>query len=153
MKPVYTMPLYMKSNLERIKEYFSKCPLVDTKAPIYLEHIGVKARSYSIMPVSESKSIPDPLGRRRITIAFDFIRKEFISDRKSKFDNIRFSELFQAWVYYQNVLKDFPVIESGGTGIKLIISASVYMTNADEAQKTGLYVTPMKFVYLSGTQH
>ena len=99
------------------------------------------------MSAPSSPPVADVLGGLTHTVVFEFSLRELISDRDSRAENVRFLENLNDWVWQQNHSHSFPEMYAGEKAVKIEVSDSGYLTDADESHKTGVYASLMKFTY------
>lgn len=133
-----------ESDIEKIKEYIEKCPLLKDKQ-INVDYLKEDTLNYSIdiEPVKPIIS-KDILGIATKQISFDFcVQAPFSNQALINLANSKFCEDFQKWIETKDDNSEYPEIGTG-TLIECTNSGHLFL----KQKTTAIYVISIRYEYL-----
>lgn len=133
--------------IDKIREYFLKCPLIDELARINVDYLGVDPVEYTIDSVpSETiiKQYVDGGGLKQYVFVFGS-REYYGSDTLQNIENSGFYEKFSEWIENQSDIGNLPLLEGEKRSVKIEVLTSGYLF--DTSEENARYQIQMRLVY------
>ena len=130
--------------IEKVRDYFDRCPLLDEKARIHVDYIGVEAIEYGIYsePIEPwYKKYVDGGGIRQYGFTFTTINY-YSPELMQQLDNSGFYEAFVRWVEENNEKGVLPDVE-GAIRIEVLTNGFLLDAQTDRAK----YQIQLKLLY------
>lgn len=131
--------------IEKIRDYFNTCPLLDSRARLNINYLGVDAIEYSIYT-----DTIDPVYKRYADggaikqIGFTFTTLNYHSaELMQQIENSGFYDEFAEWIERNNDKGILPDIE-GALRIEILTNGYLISAEADTAQ----YQIQLKLLYM-----
>lgn len=124
--------------INKIRNYFIGCPLIDELARINVDYLGVDEAQYTIDAVPTSTTIKQYVdGGKLKQYVFVFASREYYgADTLQNLENSGFYEKFSDWIEEQNEIGNLPLLEDGkkATGIEVLTSGYLFDSTEDKAR-------------------
>lgn len=120
--------------IEKIRDYFLDCPLLDELARLNVDYLGVDPTQYTIDSVPTTsivKSYVDGGALKQYVFVFGS-REYYGADVLQNLENSGFYERFSSWIEEQNELSNLPKLSNGRNSEKLEVLTSGYLFDASE---------------------
>ena len=120
--------------IEKVREYFLKCPLIDVKRQINVDYLGVDAVEYTIDSVPVEPTLNKYVdGGALKQFVFVFGSREYYgADVLQNMDNSGFYQLFYEWLDKQNNIGNLPLLEGGKIAKEIKAITQGYMFDSGE---------------------
>lgn len=133
--------------IEKVREYFLKCPLISKKTQINVDYLGVNSVEYTI------DSVPvEPILNKYIDggalkqFVFVFASREYYgSDVLQNMENSGFYQLFYEWLEEQNNIGNLPKLT--GRKIAKEIGAITQGYMFDSSEESARYQIQCRLTY------
>lgn len=120
--------------IEKIREYFLGCPLIDEESQINVDYLGIEAVEYTI------DSVPaDPILKQYVDggalkqFVFVFGSREYYNAQVTQnIANSGFYQEFSEWVNNENKQGNLPDLSGGKEPIKIEVISQGYLFDASE---------------------
>jgi len=120
--------------IEKIREYFLSCPILDEYARLNIDFLGVEPTQYTI----EGQPV-DPVIQKYVDggilkqYVFVFGSREYYgADVLQNIENSGFYERFSNWLDEQSEKGNLPKLEGGKKALKIEALTTGYLFNASE---------------------
>jgi hypothetical protein len=120
--------------IDKIREYFLKCPLLDELARFNVDYLGVEPVEYTIdsQPTTPViKRYTDGGALKQYVFVFGS-REYYGSDVLQNLENSGFFERFAEWVEEQSEKGNLPELEGNKQAISMEVLTSGYLFSANE---------------------
>lgn len=147
------------SLIQSVRDFLASCPLLELEdeagnpgsglLKLRVDFLKEQAVYYSIetTPVDPIQQIYRGGGSKR-QFAFNLLSREWFDEGlRQCMDNIGFFEKFSDWLWEQNRIKNFPVLDSGKQPLSIEATTVGYLFNFDDTQKTGRYQIQCRLTY------
>lgn len=133
--------------IDKIREYFLKCPLIDELARINVDYLGVDPVEYTIDSVPSETIIKQYVdGGTLKQYVFVFGSREYYgSDTLQNIENSGFYEKFSEWIENQSDIGNLPLLEEKKRPFKIEVLTSGYLF--DTSEENARYQIQMRLVY------
>jgi len=120
--------------IEKIREYFLDCPILDEYARLNIDFLGVEPTQYTIegQPVNPviQKYVDGGVLKQYV---FVFGSREYYgADVLQNIENSGFYEQFSSWLDEQSEKGNLPKLEGGKKALKIEALTTGYLFNASE---------------------
>lgn len=118
--------------IESVRTFLSTCPLL-SGGVLNIDFLPEEAASYSVdvVPVAPViKQYVDGSSVRRFAFVLS-TRATYGEYARQQIDNLAFFDQLSDWLYLQNRLKNFPVLDTGLQAQKLEVTTSGYILQAN----------------------
>ncbi|HUM44086.1 MAG TPA: hypothetical protein PKI14_14180 [Fervidobacterium sp.] len=133
--------------IEKIREYFLNCPILDEYARLNIDFLGVEPTQYTI----EGQPV-DPVIQKYVDggalkqYVFVFGSREYYgADVLQNIENSGFFERFAEWVEEQSEKENLPELEGNKQAISMEVLTSGYLFSASE--DNARYQIQMRLIY------
>lgn len=133
--------------IDKIREYFLQCPLLDELARLNVDYLGVKPVEYTIdsQPTTPIiKQYTDGGTIKQYTFVFSS-REYYGADVLQNIENSGFFEKFAEWVEEQSEKGNLPELEGNKQAISMEVLTSGYLFSANE--DSARYQIQMRLIY------
>lgn len=120
--------------INKVREYFLKCPLIDKESQINVDYLGVDKVQYTIdsVPVEPIlKKYVDGGALKQFVFVFGS-REYYGSSVLQNMENSGFYQNFSKWIEEQNKKLILPELENGLKSISLEATTQVYLFDSTE---------------------
>lgn len=121
--------------INKVREYFLKCPLIDDDKQIRVDYLGVEEVEYTIDSVPVEPIIQKYAdGGALKQFVFVFGSREYYgSDETKNMENSGFYEQFSNWLEEQSQLGLLPKLSGGKVARKIEATTQGYLFDASES--------------------
>ncbi len=133
--------------IEKIREYFLNCPILDEYARLNIDFLGVEPTQYTIegQPVNPViQKYVDGGALKQYVFVFGS-REYYGADVLQNIENSGFFERFAAWVEEQSEKENLPELEGNKQAISMEVLTSGYLFSASE--DNARYQIQMRLIY------
>lgn len=133
--------------IEKIREYFLNCPLIDSQSRINVDYLGVDAVEYTIDSVPTDpvvKQYVDGGTLKQYTFVFGS-REYYGPDTLQNMENSGFYESFSKWISEQSCIGNLPVLEANKKSVRMETLTSGYLFDASE--ESARYQIQARLIY------
>ena len=133
--------------IDKIREYFLQCPLLDELARLNVDYLGVEPVEYTIdsQPTAPIiKQYTDGGTTKQYTFVFGS-REYYGADVLQNIENSGFFEKFAEWVEEQSKKGNLPELEGNKQAISMEVLTSGYLFSASE--DNARYQIQMRLIY------
>lgn len=133
--------------IEKIREYFLNCPILDEYARLNIDFLGVEPTQYTIegQPVNPViQKYVDGGALKQYVFIFGS-REYYGADVLQNIENSGFFERFAAWVEEQSEKENLPELEGNKQAISMEVLTSGYLFSASE--DNARYQIQMRLIY------
>ena len=120
--------------IEKIREYFLNCPILDEYAKLNIDFLGVEPTQYTIegQPVNPViQKYVDGGALKQYVFVFGS-REYYGADALQNIENSGFYERFSNWLDEQSEKGNLPKLEGGKKALKIEALTTGYLFNASE---------------------
>lgn len=133
--------------IEKVREYFLKCPLISKKTQINVDYLGVNSVEYTIdsVPVEPilSKYVD---GGALKQFVFVFASREYYgADVIQNIENSGFYQAFYEWLDEQNNIGNLPLLNDGKVSKSIEAITQGYMF--DSSEESARYQIQVRLTY------
>ena len=133
--------------IEKIREYFLNCPILDEYARLSIDFLGVEPTQYTIegQPVNPViQKYVDGGALKQYVFVFGS-REYYGADVLQNIENSGFFERFAEWVEEQSEKGNLPELEGNKQAISMEVLTSGYLFSASE--DNARYQIQMRLIY------
>ncbi len=133
--------------IEKIREYFLNCPILDEYARLNIDFLGVEPTQYTIegQPVNPViQKYVDGGALKQYVFVFGS-REYYGADVLQNIENSGFFERFAEWVEEQSKKGNLPELEGNKQAISMEVLTSGYLFSASE--DNARYQIQMRLIY------
>lgn len=133
--------------IEKIREYFLNCPILDEYARLNIDFLGVEPTQYTIegQPVNPViQKYVDGGALKQYVFVFGS-REYYGADVLQNIENSGFFERFAEWVEEQSEKENLPELEGNKQAISMEVLTSGYLFSASE--DNARYQIQMRLIY------
>lgn len=133
--------------IEKIREYFLNCPILDEYARLNIDFLGVEPTQYTIegQPVNPViQKYVDGGALKQYVFVFGS-REYYGADVLQNIENSGFFERFAEWVEEQSEKGNLPELEGNKQAISMEVLTSGYLFSASE--DNARYQIQMRLIY------
>lgn len=133
--------------IEKVREYFLKCPLIDKKTQINVDYLGVNSVEYTIdsVPVEPIlNKYVDGGALKQFVFVFGS-RQYYGADVLQNMDNSGFYQVFYEWLDEQNNIGNLPLLSNGKVAKSIEAITQGYMF--DSSEESARYQIQVRLTY------